>query len=158
MFFRSPRKILEKESPIQALSDLDMRTTPWFFSKPRPYSEYSREEKLIRYFHIIHGEAMNGTLDQFLSNSSGNLFHEIRDFLKLIDATEGITVMDELEKLIGGTVESDRSERKVRLMRYWDTEPYNQRIRELTTQWKTAWPGICEKAVFHLKKHVDQIK
>ena len=151
-FKKSPEKLLESESPFDAVFGLTDR-----LRKKKDFSTYTNAERMLWCLDVLYMESENGSIEQYAANSSGDLFEETRNHLDVIKAVKAREALDELDKLLNGKMRSSRSDRieAISTARSLDELGFEKRTRELTES--LDWEEIFSAAVDYLREHKDEL-
>jgi hypothetical protein len=95
-------------------------------AKENGFESLTKEEKLYFSVCIFDGEVYNGGMEQFFSNSSGELYAEVVEGLTKLKATNSLSLLRQAADILFGEVEppKDRLERWNAMKQYpEDDEP-----------------------------------
>lgn len=151
-FQKSPEKLLESQSPFDAVFGLVDR-----LRKKKDFSTYTSAERMLWCLNLLYTESENGSIEQYAANSSGDLFEETRCHLDLIKAVKARDALDNLDKLLNGKMRSSRNDRieAISIARSLDETIFEKRTRELTDS--LDWEEIFSAAVAYLREHKDEL-
>jgi hypothetical protein len=153
-FRRTPEKILAQRNTRFAINDLISR-----IDRRRRWKELSDAEKTLILCWHLECEVLNGTIDQYLSNSSGDLFFETMTALETIGATSTRAVLSEVAAWFPDSKPSpDRRTRCMQLAPRQDAPTYEAEVRDITDRLTTAFKEMRQHLVKHLKENVVQIR
>jgi hypothetical protein len=69
------------------------------------FDSFTKEEKLYVSVVVFDAEVYNGGMEQFFSNSSGELYAEVVEGLKILKATYSLSLLKQAAKILFGEVE-----------------------------------------------------
>lgn len=152
--FRSPKQILAHQNSRQAITDLKCRIR-------RKFEVLSHPEQVLFLVWWLQAEVENGTIHQYLSNSTGNDFHLAAEALSEIGATKARLALDEVKRWFPeGGPQKDRWERVATLEQCAEANPaeFEKEIRDINNRLDNAFPEANDLLVAYLRKHVDSLK
>jgi hypothetical protein len=151
---RSAAKILEQPNAYWAINDLNMRIKPG-----RSFAQLSGAEQALVLAVRLRAEVLNGTIWQYLSNSSGDLFYEAVRALDEIGAGECSGALRDIAAWFPqGEVPRDRATRNVQMAAIEDATPeIEKRVREINDRLDESFPRMYERLVAYLKSHVAEL-
>lgn len=84
------------------------------------FDSFTKEEKLYIAVVVFDGEVYNGGIEQFFSNSSGELYREVVEGLKTLNANNSLSLLKQAAKILFGEVDppKDREQRWAAMRQY----------------------------------------
>lgn len=153
-FKKSVAKILAQSDPWDVFFDLWER-----LDTKRPYEDFSAAEKVIWCVYRLRAESEGGSLDAYVSNSSGDFYDDTIKSLALLNASEAVGILQDFNALLAGKMSAGREERNAAIeMAYASDRTFEGKLIDLTRRLGDMWPDIISKAVDYLRANADQLK
>ncbi|WP_395740597.1 DUF4375 domain-containing protein [Prosthecobacter sp.] len=152
---RTPAKILEQPKARWAVGELYSR-----IKRGRTFEQLSRAEQVLVLALRLRDEVLNGTVWQYLSNSSGDLFYHAVRALDEMGAGECSGALKDVAAWFPqGEVPADRATRNVQMAAIEDATPeFEKRLREVNDRIDEAFPLMYVKLVAYLKEHTSELR
>ncbi|OAI56554.1 hypothetical protein AYO49_00710 [Verrucomicrobiaceae bacterium SCGC AG-212-N21] len=154
-FKRTPQKILGQASARAAVVELERRIDP-----ARSFQELTRPEQVLILLSQLRSETLNGTVDQYLANSSGDNFADALAALREIQASECAQLLEEMASWFpGGQPAQNRMTRGEQLSKMENERPQHESdVRRVSDQLTNAFPRMLKQLVTYLRDHVAEIR
>jgi len=152
---RTPAKILEQPKARLAINELIER-----IKSDRSFEQLSRAEQILVLTVRLRDEVLNGTIWQYLSNSSGDMFEDAVRALDEIGACECSGALRDVANWFpDGLPDADRATRNEQMNRIDVAGPEREaRIREVTDRLCSAFPTMLNHLITYLRAHVSELK
>ena len=114
-------------------------------------------ERLVHKLVWLDAETSNGSLSQYVTNSTGDTFHEVVDYLTEIGASDTRDVLLQLAHAAfpSNVVPKDRTERCL-LFEAWEREPGSQEtVASLTRRYRENHENLMRAVVAYAERHPE---
>jgi hypothetical protein len=155
-FSRTPQKILAQPDAKAVVRELVAR-----IGSDRGFAQLSHAERCLLLVYRLRAETLNGTLEQYLANSSGDAFTETVAALSEIGAKDAQSVLEEVAAWFPDSIPpKDRATRGglIEKMREPSPEAFEKRVRAATDRITAAFGQTLNDLVKYLREHVADIK
>ena len=154
-FFKTPEKILSNPDPGVAIRDLVSRLGR------RSYNELTSAEKKLLLLNMLQSEVLNGTVEQYLTNSSGDFYSETLTALDEVNASTTRSILTEIAGWFeDGKPSPDRGARirQVEAIKTHNGADHEKIIRRETKRLQASFPEMHARLVEYLRLHADELR
>jgi len=157
--FRRPLHVhLRKASPRELLNRLMLRI-------PRKIEDFTSGDRKAWLIWWLIAETNNGSLDQYLFNSSGDHFYETLGLLELLKMPEGVAIFRDLEGWFpSGRVPENIATRREEMLQFnqdEEAEPipeYENSISQLTERLRAIEVDLLESFAKYVADHQQEFQ
>ena len=154
LFKRTPAKILTQDNPRAAVAGLVAR-----MDRSRIWAQLTPPEQRLLLLSQLRSETLNGTVEQYLTNSSGDHLNAALSALEDVGASECAAVLREVCAWFPESQPSqDREARCRQLFDFQSQHPEHEaEVRRITDDLAAHFPRMLELLVAHLRDHATEL-
>jgi len=94
------KEFYRKQKEYDPFKELWMHIVKKAHAEENGFDNLTKEEKLYYSVNILDGEVYNGGMEQFFSNSSGELYREVIEGIKIIKAGNALLLLRQAAKIL----------------------------------------------------------
>jgi len=154
--FRSVSDILGANDGRQVLFDLSTR-----LDRQKHYDNFTKTERIVWHCHVLRREVLNGSIEQYFTNSSGDLLLETIDSLNRISAIHVADLLELSARFFIGEARDLSREQRIHLMEGLSKKNatlYEANVSKFTEEIENGFPEMYERALHYFRRHADDIR
>ncbi len=135
------KEFYRKQKEYDPYRELWMNLVKKAHANENGFESLTKEEKLYYAVGIFNGEVYNGGIEQFFSNSSGELYSKVVEGLKALKADNSLSLLKQATKILFGDV----APLKDRLQRYNSMKQFPSYDSEPRPEWAVELDKIDQQ-------------
>jgi hypothetical protein len=155
-FKQTPEKLLSQPDVKRVVNDLVARIKP-----DSVFEKLSRPEQVLLLVYRLRAETLNGTLEQYLANSSGDMFSDALNALGEIGATKTQTILAEVGRWFPegqpSPSRAERSDQIDNLRAAHGDQTFELKVRQSTDALAATFSEMLDCLVKYLRLRVAEI-